>query len=198
MFKFIPNSFHAFLIYSFCLLLLLGLLSNSVYANIDEVTLTPHIKEPLDKQKFIPIGETTFTVLFWDIYSSQLLTTSGSYPVKNTNDNLLFDIHYLRDITSEDLIKRTVEQWQHLGTTEEKYQRYLPILQRLWPNIKDGDSLSLLIYQGRSVFYFNNQYQGVIDDPEFGEIFLAIWLSDRTSQPRLRNELLGLISKDIS
>ena len=85
-----------------------------------------------------------------------------------------------------------------MGITEEKYQRYLPILQRLWPNIKDGDSLSLLIYQGRSVFYFNNQYQGVIDDPEFGEIFLAIWLSDRTSQPSLRNELLGLISKDIS
>ena len=66
----------------------------------------------------------------------------------------------------------------------------------MWPDIKEGDSLSLLIHQGRSVFYFNQQYIGVINPSDFGQIFLAIWLSENTSEPELRRELLGSITYD--
>jgi hypothetical protein len=134
--------------------------------------------------------------LFWDIYTSQLFTTSGEYPLRDNNDHLLFDINYLTGIESEDLIKRTIEQWQHLGILKDKYQVYLPMLKDMWPDIREGDNLSILIEQDRSVFYFNKQYLGVIDDAEFGEMFLAIWLSEKTSQPSLRSELLSKISRE--
>jgi hypothetical protein len=54
----------------------------------------------------------------------------------------------------------------------------------------------LLIDQGRSVFYFNQQYIGVINPSEFGQIFLAIWLSENTSEPSLRLELLGGLTNE--
>jgi hypothetical protein len=196
MLKFVPNSFPAFILYSFFALLLLILVSNSVYANNSFPSTSGKIENSLDKKNFISIGQTTFTVLFWDIYTSQLLTSSGEYPLIDSKDNLLFDINYLRGIKSEDLIKRTIEQWRHLGIAEDKYQIYIPLLKNMWPDIQKGDNLSILIHQGRSTFYFNKQYLGFIDEVEFGEIFLAIWLSENTSQPSLRNELLGKASKD--
>jgi hypothetical protein len=196
MLKFVPNSFPAFILYSLFALLLLILVSNSVYANNSLPPTLEKIENSLDKKNFISIGQTTFTVLFWDIYTSQLLTSSGKYPLIDSKDDLLFDINYLTSIKSEDLIKRTIEQWQHLGIPEDKYQIYLPLLKNMWPDIQEGDNLSILIHQGRSIFYFNKQYLGVIDDLRFGEIFLAIWLSEKTSQPSLRNELLGKASKE--
>lgn len=157
----------------------------------DEMMWPYNLSSQLITQDFVTVGEATFSVLFWDIYKSKLLTTSGNYPVEVTQDNLLFDINYLTDIASKDLINNTIEQWQHLGIAAEVYQAYLPQLKTLWPDIKEGDSLSLLIHQGRSIFYFNKQYIGVINEPEFGQVFLAIWLSKNTSQPKLRNKLLG-------
>jgi hypothetical protein len=162
----------------------------------DKIELPTNLKEVLDTRSFMSVGETTFSILFWDLYTSQLLTTSGKYPVKIASDSVLFTIHYLADISSDDLIGRTVEQWQHLGIPSEKYQSYLPALKTIWPDIKEGDSLSLLIDQGRSVFYFNQAYIGVINASEFGQVFLAIWLAENTSEPKLRRELLGIITDE--
>ncbi|PKG81027.1 hypothetical protein CXF85_19895 [Colwellia sp. 75C3] len=181
----------------FCLITIC-LSQNAAFAKsmTDAMTLPNNFKSTLDTRKFVSIGETTFSFLFWDLYKSQLLTTSGKYPIEIEKDNLLLDINYLADISSDDLIERTIEQWQHLGITPEKYQDYLPELKAIWPNITDGDSLTLLIHQGRSVFYFNQQYVGVINDAKFGQMFLAIWLSENTSEPSLRHELLGGIKDE--
>jgi len=140
---------------------------------------------------FIATGTTTFSILFWDLYKSTLYSTSGRYPLTTKSDSLIFHINYLTDISSENLIGRTIEQWQHLGIEENRYSHYIAELKKLWPNITDGDSLALLIQNNKSVFYFNDLYIGTIDDPNFGQLFIDIWLSKKTSQPTLRTELLG-------
>lgn len=141
---------------------------------------------------FIEIGEGTFSVLFWDLYHSQLLTTSGDYPVLQENEALLFKINYFADISRDDLIERTVEQWQHIGIAELTYQQYLDDLNNIWPDIVKGDSLALVINNGHSHFYFNENYIGKITDDKFGQLFIDIWLSEKTSQPALRSALLGV------
>jgi hypothetical protein len=146
----------------------------------------------IQEQDYIPIGETTFSILFWDLYKSKLLTTTGTYPIKTDKDKLLYQIKYLTDISSKDLVNRTVEQWQHLGVAPELYAAYLPILNKIWPDIEEGDSLSLYVNNNKSVFYFNNNLIGEINQPEFSQLFLDIWLSEKTSEPNLRLELLGI------
>jgi hypothetical protein len=140
----------------------------------------------------VVVGDTTFSVLFWDIYKSKLQTTAGHYPLREKQGSILYEINYLADITAKELIQRTVEQWQHLGINPEIYEVYLSDLERIWPDINDGDTLSLLIHKGCSTFYFNEVYVGVIESPEFGQFFLDIWLSENTSEPVLRDELLGV------
>ncbi|MEH6384219.1 MAG: chalcone isomerase family protein [Colwellia sp.] len=146
----------------------------------------------IQEQSYIPIGETTFSILFWDLYKSKLLTTTGTYPIQTDRDKLLYQINYLTGISSKDLVNRTVEQWQHLGVEPELYAVYLPILLKIWPDIEEGDSLSLYVNNNKSVFYFNNNLIGEINQPEFSQLFLDIWLSEKTSEPKLRLELLGI------
>jgi hypothetical protein len=143
------------------------------------------------QHNFVATGESTFSLLFWDLYKSKLMTTTGDYPISINDEKLIFCIEYLTDIKSKDLIERTIEQWQHIGLKESEYQKYVITLEAIWPNIKEGDSLALLMQKEKSVFYFNDKYLGTIDDPNFGQMFIDIWLSKNTSQPSLREELLG-------
>jgi hypothetical protein len=146
----------------------------------------------IQEQPYIPIGETTFSILFWDVYTSKLLTTTGNYPIQTDKDKLLYQINYLTNISGKDLVNSTVEQWQYLGIEPELYAAYLPILHKIWPDIEEGDSLSLYVNNNKSVFYFNNNLIGEINQPEFSQLFLDIWLSEKTSEPKLRLELLGI------
>ena len=107
------------------------------------------------------------------------------------------DFEYVNiDITNEDLLSRTVEQWQHLAVDKTLYQPYEAPLLSIWPNITEGDKLLLWNKQGRSEFYYNNRFVGAIEDAYFGELFLSIWLSEQTSQPDLRAQLLGLTKRE--
>lgn len=154
-------------------------------------TAPENINNLIGSDDFTTMGETTFSILFWDLYTSQLLTTSGEYPISAEGESLIFHISYLADISSDDLIMRTVEQWQHLGVNEQVYKQYIADLELLWPDIVSGDSLALLLKDDKSTFYYNNQYLGSIKDDGFGQLFIDIWLSKDTSQPTLRAELLG-------
>jgi len=49
----------------------------------------------------------------------------------------------------------------------------------------------LSVQDNKSIFYFNNLKVGVIERAEFSQLFLAIWLSEKTSEPELKAELLG-------
>lgn len=157
-----------------------------------ELTTPNTLERVLNSQTYINVGETTFSILFWDIYKSNLKTTTGKYPLESDRDKLIYQINYLEDITSKDLIMHTVEQWQHLGVEVERYQAYLDVLAKIWPDIKDGDTLVLYVNNNKSSFYLNNNFIGEIEQPAFSQLFLDIWLSENTSEPDLRLELLGV------
>lgn len=152
-----------------------------------EVTLDDLIK----KQPVKEIGKAEFSVLIWDVYESELSTSSGEYPDTSSEEVLIYKINYLRDVTSKELIKSTIEQWEHLNIEVSVYKPFIPELNKIWPDIKSGDSLALVVKQNMNAFYYNNKFIGSIDDAEFAKTFLDIWLSEKTSEPELRNSLLG-------
>ncbi|RHW75039.1 chalcone isomerase family protein [Colwellia sp. RSH04] len=164
--------------------------------NSSESRLVFNLNNVIEKERFIETGQTTFSLLFWDLYTSKLMTTSGNYPIGKDSDKLIFQIQYLADISSKDLIDKTIEQWQHIGLDENDYKHYINELNTIWPNIMKGDSLALLMEKDKSLFYFNNQFVGLVDDPNFGQLFIDIWLSEKTSQPSLRDELLGGVADE--
>lgn len=145
----------------------------------------------LSQLNFKTVGKAKFSVLFWDIYNSTLYTQAGRYLHDNSSESLFFEIEYLKDITAEDLLERTAQQWEHLNVPELVYSKYLPALKTIWPDISSGDKLTLFVQNQQSVFYFNHEKVGVIEEADFSKLFLDIWLSPNTSQTQLRKELLG-------
>lgn len=142
------------------------------------------------------VGEARFSFLFWDIYQSQLQTSSGQYPVDTEKESIFYEIQYLIDITQENLLESTVEQWQHVGISDNVYHKYITELSAIWPDISEGDTLALFVQADHSRFYFNGEYIGKIVEPAFAFDFLAIWLSEKTSEPELRRELLGEVNDE--
>jgi len=89
-------------------------------------------------------------------------------------------------------VDHTRKEWQRLGVEGPQSQQWLETLARLWPDVRKNDLLALVLdKQDRGTFYLNGKALGAIDDPGFGEDFLAIWLSPETSRPELRLALLG-------
>ena len=139
--------------------------------------------------EFKQVGESRFEYYFWDVYDAKLATESGQYQFGQHPSKL--SLTYLRDFAAKDIVKATNEQWQHLGKTD-LIGKYDKTLLALWPDIKEGETLSFLTNkQGIGTFYHNDTKLGGIDDSEFADNFLAIWLSPQTSEPKMRKQLIG-------
>lgn len=141
-------------------------------------------------QTFQEVGRGEMDWLWFSLYKARLMTVNGRY--QQGQYPLLLDIEYYRDIESEDLLEATKDQWQHLAFAENDIQRWLSLLTATWPDVKQGDHLSFKVMDGQtSQFFFNHQPLEIIQDADFAEAFLAIWLSKDTSRPSLRAQLLG-------
>ena len=65
--------------------------------------------------------------------------------------------------------------------------------QSVFPDIRPGDRLVGLSIPGREArFYSQDRLLGAVPDPEFARAFFAIWLDERTSEPKLRARMLRL------
>lgn len=137
-----------------------------------------------------------------DVYSELKL-------LANLCEQAALKIQYNRDIDSDDLVDETKKQWDKLGLDRKKYQIWLQTLSQIWPDIKTGEQLIFVLqttsqeialkdastntnnqYQGQ--FFYQNESLKVITDSEFSLAFLAIWLSQKTTEPELRQQLLSL------
>lgn len=138
---------------------------------------------------FNKVGETRLSVYFWDVYDAILYSTSGTYQ-KDQRQALL--LSYLRDIEAEDLIETTGEEWQKLELDSARHDEWLKKLGSIWPDIKEGDCLLLVEGKdGSAMFYQGDKLLGTIDDKEFTDQFLAIWLSENSRFQSERKELIG-------
>ncbi len=137
------------------------------------------------------VGSATLKVWFWTIYDSRLYSPDGRFD--GIEPGLALELDYRRDIRTDELIKRTRQEWQKLDLNHEKQEAWLDQLAALWPNIQEGDELVLHVGDKlSSKFYYNGEPIGEISDAEFTNQFLAIWLSEKSSYPKLRDQLVGL------
>ena len=137
------------------------------------------------------IGAARLKVFFWTIYDCYLYSKDGIY--RGVEPNLTLRIDYRRRIGREDLVDRTRSEWQKQGLYSEATESWLGELTDMWPDVEKGDQLLMQVTeQLASRFVFNGQVVGSISDPAFTERFLAIWLSEKSSYPEQRKQLLGI------
>lgn len=177
------------------LTLLVSIMLGSTCANASEVERTTD-----STWKTWPVvGQATLSWLWLDIYASQLRSPNGEYnQLPDVSPHpIALEIRYLRDITRQQLIDATIDQWQKLGVDTAQRQQWSVNLAEIFPDVSTGDRL-VYVSNGKSgEFFFSRAQQversvGRIDDEAFNDAFLSIWLSPKTEYSALRNQLIGM------
>jgi hypothetical protein len=136
------------------------------------------------------VGQARLSVMFWSVYDSRLFSSDGRY--SEGQRPLRLEIQYHRSVDASSLVRATSSEWQSQGMRHQNQEQWLDSLSRLWPDVEKGDVITITLDEGnRSSFYHNEDLLGAVADPEFGQQFIDIWLSPRTSRPELRRALLG-------
>ena len=147
-----------------------------------------NIAQPLSKLE--TVGTARLRVLFFDIYTSELKTESGEYA--DGIRPIQLKIVYARNIKSSALIKQTKKEWDAQMVNDSNQWGWINKLEQIWPDIRSGDTLIFELYNDeKNQFFYNGQAIGNVEDPNFGETFLDIWLSAKTTRPNIRREILG-------
>lgn len=132
---------------------------------------------------------------WFTLYRARLLTANGVY--NQGMYPLILEIEYYQDIPSERLVEATLDQWEHLNLDDNRQQQWQTTISALWPDVVEGDKLSLKVTNAQvSQFYFNGKPLSKAMPAGFSDDFLAIWLSDQTSRPSLKKQLLGEVACD--
>ena len=100
---------------------------------------------------------------------------------------------YARQLVGEQIASRSLKEMSRIGRiNDEQSARWLGAMTQLFPDVKDGDRLTGVQRPGVTTrFFLNGRFRGEVADAEFTRLFFGIWLSPRTSEPRLRELLLG-------
>ena len=132
---------------------------------------------------------------FWamQIYEARLWVDGAFRADTFAQSPLALELEYERNLRGELIAQRSLQELQRLSDLPaERAQRWLATMIRLFPDVAKNDRLTAVHRPGRPLrFFFNARLRGEVAEPEFAERFLAIWLAERTSEPRLRQQLLG-------
>lgn len=161
-----------------------GLMSRLITALIIFCVMSPAA------QAWEKVGEARLKVGFFPIYSAELYTPDGDY--KTEQQPLKLYLEYERRIRAHHFLKHAKKEWSHQGMSEEDIEKSLKALDGVFPDIQDGESLTLeMKADGTAQLYYNTEPTYHVTDPDVAKNLIDIWLSEDTSRPKHRRKLLG-------
>lgn len=135
-------------------------------------------------------GQATMRFLGFKVYDVYLWTAKEKHA---TTEPFALHLIYDMSLSGKDIAERSVGEMRKQGhKDEEKLKRWGAEMARIFPDIKKGDSLVGLSLPGKEVrFYSREKMIAAVADAEFANAFFDIWLSEKTSEPALREKLFS-------
>lgn len=159
------------------------------------------VKDPvLEKNPtFVLAGKVNLSYFFGtlDVYDLFLYGTSGiTIGQENYKSSpLILKLVYNVNLDGKDIADRSKKEMIHIGHPDNKELKgWHKKMLKIFPKIKKGDSLTGVFDPKKGTEFYNKNWKkiGKISDPAFGHYFFGIWLDEKTSEPDLRNTLLGI------
>ena len=133
----------------------------------------------------------TYRYTYWglNIYQATLfMDKKCQYP----NCDFTLQLHYKRAFGGKAIVERSVNEIDAQRNLDVQTKNtYRIILGKIFPDVKQSDVIQGKMVNGLAMFYLNNQFIGKIDDAPLSKAFFDIWLSPKTSDPDMRQALLG-------
>ena len=138
-------------------------------------------------------GRSRLTVWGFDVYDASLWVAPGFQADQLSAQPFALELAYLRNFTNTDIAERSIAEMRRLSPlSDAQASNWTAAMLRVFPNIKKGDRITGVYRPGTgAAFLVNGKSAGDIPDAEFARLFFAIWLSPKTSDPKLRSALLA-------
>ena len=142
------------------------------------------------KNSFL-IGEGVLKVFIWDIYKLRLFSETNVY---DRNDVLLLEFEYLRDTSKASVIKASIIELKKLNLSKSKLEKWENYLEKSIKDMKAGERAALLFKPNVGLTFFtSDKFNITIDNVEFANSYIDIWLGENTARPKLRKKITGQI-----
>lgn len=136
-------------------------------------------------------GSATLTFLLLRVYDVRLWA-AAPLGADYAQDALALELRYARALPGRDIAERSIAEMRGIGEFDPaQAQRWLQALLELLPDVQPGDRLTGVQRAPAARLHHNGVLRGEVIDADFTRLFFGIWLSPRSSQPQLREALLG-------
>ena len=144
-------------------------------------------------------GQGTLRYFGFSIYQAQLWM--GQRPpeagVSWAQQPVVLSLQYQRDFKGEDIAQRSLEEMRrHPLMRKGDQATWLAALKALMPDVRAGERLIGVYQPGQGLQLWHDgaslRELGTAPDALMAQVFMGIWLDPSTSQPELRQRLLGL------
>jgi hypothetical protein len=172
-------------------LALLAALPCAAWSSRAPHALPPELKSELLGARLL--GEGTLRYMGLHVYDIRLWG-EADFSVRDLQGSpLALELQYARSLDGKAIAERSLKEMKGLGSVDAaQAERWLQQMLQIFPDVKKGDRITGVQRPVETArFFVNGQPRGEVRDAEFTRLFFGIWLSPRTSQPRLREALLG-------
>ena len=138
-------------------------------------------------------GKARLTFWGFQVYDARLWVLPGFKPDNLTAQPFALELSYLRSFDNLDVAIRSITEMRHSAAISDAQAKvWIDEMLRVLPDVKAGDRVMGIHRPGVGAqFLMNGKPTGEIRDAEFARLFFGIWLSPKTSQPKLRAALLA-------
>lgn len=142
-------------------------------------------------------GQATMRFLGLGLYDARLWVGERFSAERFQTHPFGLELKYLRSIKGEDIVEQSLRQMQRFEPFDAAQAAlWRESMSKAFPDVVNGDRLSgLHLPDGQSRFHLNGRATATLQDRRFARLFFGIWLDERTSEPRLRERLIGLRSQ---
>jgi hypothetical protein len=147
----------------------------------------PHIAPDLPGARVA--GQGTFTWFGMKIYDATLWVGEAGYA---PGAPFALELRYARALRGARIAEASADQMEKTGGgTAAQRASWRRQMRAIFPDVQHGSSITgLFLPDGAVRFHHDGAALGTIAEPGFAQAFAGIWLSPRTTAPRLREELL--------
>lgn len=140
----------------------------------------------------VPTAPVRLSVWGFEVYDARLWTPVNFRHNQYPQHAFALELQYLRRLEGAAIASRSIDEMRRVGSfTEAQAQNWQAAMRTMFPNVGLGERITGVNLPGVGAeFWVNGRRAGAVNDPDFARLFFGIWLDERTSEPKMRLQLL--------
>lgn len=140
----------------------------------------------------VPTAPVRLRVWGFEVYDARLWMPVGFRHSQYAQYSFALELQYLRRLEGAAIASRSIDEMRRVGSfTDAQAQSWLAAMRELFPNVSAGERITGVNLPGVGAeFWVNGQRVGAVNDLAFARLFFGIWLDERSSELKMRAQLL--------